>query len=79
VVLSGYDHEIYQPLIDAGWECTKYQTACYVASKARNSKIQGKNSAMQHVPRTECVYSNPKAIHLIQTQGEKENAKLQLY
>jgi DNA adenine methylase len=79
VVLSGYEHEIYQPLIDAGWECTKYQTACQSASRARNSKIQGKNSAMQHAPRIECVYSNHKAVNLIKNQREKENAKLQLY
>jgi DNA adenine methylase len=79
VVLSGYEHELYQPLIEAGWDCTKYHTACYAASTARNSKLQGKNSAMQHVPRIECVYSNPKAVNLIKTQGEKENAKLQLY
>jgi DNA adenine methylase len=79
VVLSGYEHKIYQPLIESGWECTKYQTACNVAGRIRNSKIQGKNSAMQHIPRIECVYSNPKAVNLIKIQGEKENAKLQLY
>jgi DNA adenine methylase len=66
VVLSGYEHEIYQPLIETGWNCTKYHTVCRVAGRVRNSKLQGKNSAMQHVPRTECVYSNPKAIHLMQ-------------
>jgi DNA adenine methylase len=79
VVLSGYDHEIYQPLIEAGWDCVKYHTACHAAGRTRNSKLQGKNSAMQHVPRIECVYSNPKAVNLIKTQGEKENAKLPLY
>jgi DNA adenine methylase len=79
VVLSGYDHEMYLPLIEAGWNCTKYHTVCHAAVRSRNSKLQGKNSAMQHVPRTECVYSNPKAVNLIKTQGEKENAKLQLH
>jgi DNA adenine methylase len=79
VVLSGYEHEIYQPLIDAGWECTKYHTACHAAVNTRISNLQGKNSNLEHVPRVECVYSNPKAVNLIKTQGEKENAKLQLY
>jgi DNA adenine methylase len=79
VVLSGYEHELYQPLIDAGWECTKYHTACFGACRTKKSKLQGKNSVMQRVPRVECVYSNPKAVNLIKTQGEKENAKLQLH
>jgi DNA adenine methylase len=79
VVLSGYDHEIYKPLIEAGWNCTQYNTACYSTCKTRNSKLQGKNPILQRVPRIECVYSNPKAVNLIKTQGEKENAKLQLY
>jgi DNA adenine methylase len=79
VVLSGYEHEIYQPLIDVGWECTKYPTACHAAVNTRISNLQGKNSNLEHVPRIECVYSNPKAVNLIKTQGEKENAKLQLY
>jgi DNA adenine methylase len=79
VVLSGYEHELYQPLIDAGWECTKYPTACHAAVNTRISNLQGKNSKLEHVPRVEFVYSNPKAVSLIKTQGEKENAKLQLY
>jgi DNA adenine methylase len=74
VVLSGYEHEIYQPLIKAGWNCTKYHTACHAAGRNRNSKLQGKNSNLQHVPRIECVYSNLKTVNLIQIQGEKVNA-----
>jgi len=75
VVLSGYEHDIYQPLVDAGWDCTKYHTVCHAAGKIRGSKLQGENSAKQHVPRIECVFSNRKAIELMKMQREKVNEK----
>ena len=79
VVLSGYEHEVYQPLIDAGWTCTKYQTACYAAGRTRASNIRGKNAAVQKVPRTECVYSNPKAVELITIQQEPASSVNRLF
>jgi DNA adenine methylase len=68
VVLSGYEHEIYQPLIDAGWECTKYNIACHAAANTRNWKLRDNNSNLQRVPRTECIYSNPKAVNLMHSK-----------
>jgi DNA adenine methylase len=76
IVLSGYEHEIYQPLIEAGWNCTKYHTACHAVINSRILKIQDNKSNIQRFPRTECVYSNPKAVHLMQVQ--KGNVKLPL-
>ena len=62
VVLSGYDHPIYQPLADAGWDVTRINTACHAAGRVRGSELRGEGAAKQHVPRTEVVWRNPKAV-----------------
>jgi len=62
VVLSGYDHPIYQPLADAGWDVIRIDTACHAAGRVRGSKLRGEGAAKQHVPRTEVVWRNPKAV-----------------
>jgi len=66
VVLSCYDHPVYAPLTDAGWRKTRYMTACYAASRNRNSGLQGAGAALRKVPRTEVVLANPKAIEAMQ-------------
>jgi DNA adenine methylase len=58
VVLSGYDHPIYQPLEDAGWCKIQFQTSAYTAGRTRSSRLQGKGSATAAVPRTEVVWTN---------------------
>jgi DNA adenine methylase len=60
-VLSGYEHPIYQPLLDAGWKIVKWETSCHAAGKIRGSKLQGLGSATKHIKRIECVYINPQA------------------
>ena len=62
IMLSGYDHEIYKPLIDNGWDVKRFNTACHSAGKTRHTKIQGKGSATAKQPRIECVFRNPKAM-----------------
>jgi DNA adenine methylase len=62
VVLSGYDHPVYTPLVDAGWSATRYETVCHAACRARGSGLQGAGSAHLNVPRTEVVWANPKAV-----------------
>ena len=62
VVLSGYDHEIYQPLADAGWDVVRIDTVCHAAARWRGSKLRGAGAAMQHVPRTEVIWRNPRAV-----------------
>jgi len=64
VVLSCYDHAVYQPLRDAGWEVLKLKVACYAAARVRGSGMRGKGAAERKVPRVETVYRNPKAVSL---------------
>lgn len=64
VVLSGYDHPVYQPLVDAGWEVTRFETACHAVGKTRGSGLQGKGAVKAKAPRTEVVWRNPRAVEL---------------
>jgi len=59
VMLSGYKHEIYQPLEDAGWKRIDYKTACHAAGKTRGTKIQGEGAALKMQPRIESVWFSP--------------------
>ena len=40
VVLSGYNHDIYQPLEKAGWERLDYEVACHAAGNTSQIGIQ---------------------------------------
>jgi DNA adenine methylase len=62
VVLSGYDHPVYAALADAGWSVTRYETACSAAGRVRGSALRGTGAARHHVPRTEVVWANPRAV-----------------
>lgn len=62
VVLSGYDTPLYEPLIEAGWQVTRFQTACHAAGRVRGSKLQGSGNALKHAARTEVVFRNPQAV-----------------
>lgn len=55
-VLSGYDSDLYRPLIDAGWVTIRRDVACAAAGRIRGSGMQGKGSAGKRVPRTEVLY-----------------------
>ena len=55
-VLSGYDSELYAPLLEAGWKQFDYQTACFAAGKTRNSKLQGAGNGLKHAARTETLW-----------------------
>ena len=65
VMLSGYEHEIYKPLLKAGWDVQRYETACHAAGRTRHTGIQGTGAALKKQPRTECVYRNPAAMEAI--------------
>jgi DNA adenine methylase len=56
VVLSCYDHSVYQPLCDAGWERFAFETALHMAGKTRQNQDRGEGSALRDHPRTEVVY-----------------------
>ncbi len=64
VVLSGYDHPVYAPLVESGWEVIRFDTACHAAGKGRNSGLQGAGAAKAKVPRTEAVWRNPRAVEM---------------
>jgi DNA adenine methylase len=65
VVLSGYDHPVYEPLRDAGWHVASYSTSCHAAGRTRASGLQGLGAATAYVPRTETVWSNPRAAEML--------------
>jgi len=69
VVLSGYEHDIYTPLIDVGWHITRFNTACSAAVRGRRSGLQGAGNALKKVPRVEVVYRNSRALQML---GELE-------
>jgi DNA adenine methylase len=71
VVLSGYQHDVYQPLLDAGWEIIRLETTCNAAGKVRGSQLRGEGAAKQNAARTECLWRNPRAIEM-----SKENLEL---
>ena len=58
IMLSGYSNDIYTKLTDNGWFRADIQTSCDAAGRTRNSKLQGKGSALKLQPRTESVYMN---------------------
>lgn len=72
VLLSGYAHEVYDPLILAGWERIDWQTSCYAAGKTRHTGIQGAGSATAKQPRTESVWLNPVLQDRLGRQRELE-------
>jgi DNA adenine methylase len=55
VVLSGYDHEVYEPLVEAGWRKDVYGAAAH-------TKISGAGVAKPR--RVECVWRNELAVAL---------------
>jgi len=55
-VVSGYDHEIYLQLDDAGWTRHEFGTFAFGVRLGRNSPIRP--------PRTEIVWRNPSAVDL---------------
>jgi len=64
VVLSGYEHPVYWPLENAGWERAEFKTSCHAAARTRVSGILGKGAATADVPRTEIVWRNKRAVEL---------------
>jgi len=58
-ILSGYAHEIYKPLEEAGWHRHDFKTACYATARTRGTKILGDGAAKKMQPRTESVWVSP--------------------
>jgi DNA adenine methylase len=58
VMLSCYDHPVYDPLTNSGWRKLTKETSCHMAGRIRGSKLQGSGAAKAHVPRMETLYLN---------------------
>lgn len=58
-MLSGYNAPVYQPLLDAGWACYEWHTACMVAGRTRGTGIKGEGAALKTQARTECAWISP--------------------
>lgn len=59
--LSGYAHDVYRPLEEAGWRRIDFETACCAAVRWRGSGLQGNGAAMAKARRVESVWINPAA------------------
>jgi DNA adenine methylase len=55
-VVSGYDHHVYRPLEEAGWEKLVIPTAAAAAVRNRWSGLQGEGAAIAKVPRQEVIW-----------------------
>lgn len=64
VVLSGYDHPVYAPLVDAGWDVMRWTVSASVAGRIRGSRLRGAGSASSCAARTEVVWRNARAEEL---------------
>jgi DNA adenine methylase len=58
VMLSGYWHEVYEPLERAGWKRIDIPTTCSAVGRTRYTKVLGKGSAQRLQPRVESVWLN---------------------
>lgn len=70
VVLSCYDHEVYNPLVHNGWTKIQWITSSSAAGRKRGSKLRGAGAAKEHAERIETIYQNPKAAELIENRRQ---------
>lgn len=63
VLLSSYPNSLYDDMLTrAGWEKTRFETACHVAGRTRQSGLQGKGACLAKQPRVEIIWRNPAAV-----------------
>lgn len=62
VMLSGYDHPVYDPLRKAGWSVLKFKRACMVVGRTR-AGLKGQTLGEEH-QRVEVLWRNPKAVSM---------------
>jgi DNA adenine methylase len=71
-VLSGYEHDIYNPLLHNGWQAIRFKTSCHAAGRIRGSNLLGNGSATKNASRTEVIYVNTREPDMFSNQ---ENLK----
>ncbi|MFA6566716.1 MAG: DNA adenine methylase [Victivallales bacterium] len=60
VILSGYNSQLYSPLIAAGWNFQEIEVVCNAAGRTRVSGLQGVGMAKSKQARIECLWMNPE-------------------
>jgi len=58
VVVSGYKHEIYAPLDEAGWKRYEFEAHCHIP-QTRIAAISDKNKRRKQTRRTEVLWVKP--------------------
>lgn len=74
VILSGYRHEVYAPLEDAGWRRLDFPTGCHAVGRTRALGVLGEGAALRMAPRVESVWLNPQA-----QEARPEQRQLRLF
>jgi len=59
-VLSGYDSNMYDPLVDAGWSKHSKTTVAHAAGRTRGSGLQGDGAASDKASRVEVLWAKTK-------------------
>jgi DNA adenine methylase len=59
--LSGYYHDVYLPLEEAGWERLEFNIPCNVAARTRAHGLMGEGKIKKNAMRTECLWISPSA------------------
>lgn len=59
-MLSGYDNDVYNPLVQAGWHVVRFDTVCYAVPRTRSTVYRGTRSLHEHATRTEIVWIKRK-------------------
>lgn len=72
VMLSGYAHPVYDPLVEAGWKRHDFETACHAAAKTRKTGLLGAGSALAKQARTETVWLNTTCVERLAANGTRD-------
>jgi len=68
VMLSGYDNEIYAPLVQNGWRRFEKEVTCFVDGVTRASGLWGNSEALRRRKRVEVLWLNPAAVDALDRQ-----------
>ena len=60
ILLSGYDTEDYNLLVENGWVKHSFDTACHSIAKTKLTKLKGKGVLLDKHKRIECIWMNYK-------------------
>lgn len=58
MILSGYPHEVYRPLVEAGWRTQTLEVACMVVARTKQTGLLGRG-ALDTQKRTERCWISP--------------------